>query len=269
MAGQQPRRAQRWQSLHVRCAPWWSLSLLAEGGRNRAAFAAFYGLLVAAPMAVGLVAWRMQPDSRFARLLVAVGALFSPTALSQSSDARSTAWAGSRVWLVEPRILLLMLAFPSGQLTHGRDRRLMAASLVLVAHALPPERPDDRALPGAVAVGGVRRRLPTERVRRLSLPRPGGRRRRDPPAARGARRAAADRRSRVSLVATLSRARGRCCAGRWRPSLAIAVLPGRSCSPRHQWARRGGTVSDAVELLGWILLLSAPGGRPELRRGPR
>jgi hypothetical protein len=54
---------------------------------ERVIAAVVFGLLVAAPLVVGLVAWHVHPDDRFARLLIAAGPMFSVTALSQSGDS--------------------------------------------------------------------------------------------------------------------------------------------------------------------------------------
>ena len=51
---------------------------------ERAIAVLVFGLLVGAPLVVGLVALHVHPDDRFARLLIAAGAMFSVTALSQS-----------------------------------------------------------------------------------------------------------------------------------------------------------------------------------------
>jgi len=90
-----------------------------------------FGLLVGAPMAVGLAAWRVHHDDRLARLLVVAGALFSLTVLSQASVPVLYSIGRVAVWLVVPVLLYLMLAFPSGRLTARRDRRLMIAVAVL------------------------------------------------------------------------------------------------------------------------------------------
>ena len=59
------------------------VAVLRSGTGDRVAAAVAYGTVVGMPMAVGLLAWRAQPDERFARLLVAVGAVSAPTAFSR------------------------------------------------------------------------------------------------------------------------------------------------------------------------------------------
>src|SRR5687767_5466039 len=92
---------------------------------ERVIAAVVFGLLVGAPLLVGLVAWHVHPADRFARLLIAAGAMFSVTALSQSGDSVLYSVGRVAVWLVIPMLLYLMLAFPSGRLVARRDRRVM------------------------------------------------------------------------------------------------------------------------------------------------
>jgi signal transduction histidine kinase len=91
------------------------------------------GLLVAVPMGVALAILRGAPRDRFSRLLFASGAAFSLTALSQSSDSVLYSVGRVSVWLVEPAVILLMLAFPSSRLVLRRDRRLAAGVVAMVA----------------------------------------------------------------------------------------------------------------------------------------
>jgi hypothetical protein len=75
--------------------------------------AAGRGAIVAVPIAVGLYAWHRQPYSRFGRMLVAVGAGWSVTALAGSSDAVLYSTGRVAAWLVEIAFLYTVLAFPS------------------------------------------------------------------------------------------------------------------------------------------------------------
>jgi signal transduction histidine kinase len=106
---------------------------LAAASEHRVTAAVVNGLLVGVPMGVGLVSLSAQPGDRFAALLVGCGAAFSLTALSQSHDSLLYSAGRVSVWLVEPTVIFLMLAFPSGQLTGRWDRVLMYAVLGLVA----------------------------------------------------------------------------------------------------------------------------------------
>ena len=76
-------------------------------------------------------------DSRFARAVVAAGALWSLSALATSSEP--TAYSIGRVsyWLVNVAIVYLLLSYPSGRLTESLDRALCAAVLLVVMLYLP------------------------------------------------------------------------------------------------------------------------------------
>jgi signal transduction histidine kinase len=89
------------------------------------------GVIVAVPIAVGLYAWRRSPHSRFGRLLVAVGAAWSITALAGSSN--SVLYSTGRVvaWIAEVGFVYVILAFPSGRLTGRTDTGLVVMLSVL------------------------------------------------------------------------------------------------------------------------------------------
>ena len=90
-------------------------------------------LIIALPIAVGLVMWNRDPWRRFARLLVVAGFAWSLTTLAQSDS--ELLYSAGRVfgWLVEPFLIFLVLAFPSGRLTTATERLLVAGGIVLVA----------------------------------------------------------------------------------------------------------------------------------------
>jgi signal transduction histidine kinase len=90
-------------------------------------------VIIAAPIAVGLYVWYRDPWTRFAKLLVAAGFVWSLTTLAQSSS--EVLYSAGRVfgWFVEPLLIYLVLTFPSGRLTTQSGRRLVAASVLLVA----------------------------------------------------------------------------------------------------------------------------------------
>jgi signal transduction histidine kinase len=110
-------------------------ALTASGGQasNPALDAELRALIVAAPIAVGLYVLYRDPWTRFAKLLVAAGLVWSLTTLAQSSD--ELLYSVGRVfgWLVEPLLIYLVLAFPSGHLATRPARRLVGASVLLVA----------------------------------------------------------------------------------------------------------------------------------------
>jgi signal transduction histidine kinase len=94
--------------------------------------AAGRGAIVAVPIAVGIYAWHRQPYSRFGRMLIAVGAGWSITALAGSSNAVLYSTGRTAAWVVEVGFLYTVLAFPSGRLTGRFDRALIAAAGLLV-----------------------------------------------------------------------------------------------------------------------------------------
>ena len=90
-------------------------------------------LIVAAPIAVGLYAWREGTHARFGRLLVLAGGGWFLAALSSSDN--DVVYSIGRVagWAVEAGLICLILAFPTGRLTTRVDRRLAVAAVALVA----------------------------------------------------------------------------------------------------------------------------------------
>jgi signal transduction histidine kinase len=97
-----------------------------EPGNARLVFPAL-ALGAGLPAALGLSRLLRRSGERFAMLLVGASALWSLTLLSQSSD--STAYSVGRiaVWLLEPVLVLLLLAFPHGRLTTRAERALAVA----------------------------------------------------------------------------------------------------------------------------------------------
>jgi signal transduction histidine kinase len=99
---------------------------------NRGLMLAGQVLVIAAPVAAGLYGLRREPGNRFARLLVLAGLFWAPTMLAQSGD--SLLYSTGRVWswFVEPSLIYLVLAFPSGRLTTRPERLVFGASLVVL-----------------------------------------------------------------------------------------------------------------------------------------
>jgi signal transduction histidine kinase len=115
------------------CAAAVAVTLTGNQSGNPALDAEIRGAIIALPVVVGLYVWDREPWTRFARLLVVAGFAWSLTALAQSND--EVLYSAGRVfgWLVEPVLILLVLAFPSGRLAGRPERALVAASLGLVA----------------------------------------------------------------------------------------------------------------------------------------
>jgi len=84
-------------------------------------------LIVAAPIGVGLFALRRPPFERFGVLLVASGPVLFLATLANSENA--TLYSVGRVsgWAVEPFLVYLILAFPTGRLEGRVDRALFYA----------------------------------------------------------------------------------------------------------------------------------------------
>jgi signal transduction histidine kinase len=110
-----------------------ALTLSGSEASNPALDAELRAAVIAAPIAVGLSVWYRDPWRRFGKLLVAAGFAWSLTTLAQSSSP--VLYSTGRVfgWFVEPLLIFLVLAFPTGRLTTGSGRYLVAASVLLVA----------------------------------------------------------------------------------------------------------------------------------------
>jgi signal transduction histidine kinase len=76
-------------------------------------------------------------DSRFARIVVAAGGLWSFSALATSSQP--TLYSVGRVsyWLVNVALVYVLLSYPSGRLTLSIDRALCVVALIVVMLYLP------------------------------------------------------------------------------------------------------------------------------------
>ena len=90
------------------------------------------------PVGVGLARLARRRDDRFARLLIGVGLAWSVVSLAESGDATLYSIGRAAVWLVDPALVFLLLAFPSGRLERRVDRRLFAAAAALAAALYVP-----------------------------------------------------------------------------------------------------------------------------------
>jgi signal transduction histidine kinase len=121
------------------CALTVVLSLTGSAPSDERPFAAFgHALTVAIPIAVGLYAWQRQPRSRFGPLLIAAGFGWSLTTLAESDTSFFYSVGRVSLWFVEPMVLYLILAFPSGRLTSRVDRALVATTIAIVAILFVP-----------------------------------------------------------------------------------------------------------------------------------
>jgi PAS domain S-box-containing protein len=89
-------------------------------------------LLIGAPIAAGLYAVSGQPASRFGWLLVLAGLVWAPTMLAESGNSVLYSIGRVAAWLVEPMLVYLVLAFPSGRLTMRLDSALLRMTLVIL-----------------------------------------------------------------------------------------------------------------------------------------
>jgi signal transduction histidine kinase len=119
------------------CAGAVVLTLANAPADDRAWVALTRGLVIAAPVGVGLATLSRRRDP-FAALLVAAGAMWSLTVLAESHDATVYSTGRIAAWVVDAMLVYLLLAFPSGRLTSSLDRAVVAATvLVVVALYLP------------------------------------------------------------------------------------------------------------------------------------
>jgi signal transduction histidine kinase len=80
---------------------------------------------VGAPIAVGLYAWRRPSFRRFGTLLMASGAVVFLASLAEASSPEVHAVGRISGWAIEPLLIYLILAFPSGRLESRFDRVVM------------------------------------------------------------------------------------------------------------------------------------------------
>jgi signal transduction histidine kinase len=91
------------------------------------------GLIVGAPVAIGLYAWSRRPSQRFGLLLMAAGGLWFLATLSESADPTVYTVGRTAGWLAELYLVYLVLCFPTGRLLEAADRRLVQAMAAVVA----------------------------------------------------------------------------------------------------------------------------------------
>src|SRR2546421_4216918 len=99
--------------------------------RDRALALTVHVLSIGLPIALGAFRLSRRSDDRFARLLVGTGLLWSLTTLAESSNATLYSLGRVAIWLVEPLLVYLLLAFPWGRLTTGVERRLAWAAAAI------------------------------------------------------------------------------------------------------------------------------------------
>jgi signal transduction histidine kinase len=110
----------------------WSVAAAApsEARLDRALLEA---LIVGVPIGAGVYALRTPQTVRFGALLTGAGALWSLTALGESSESVPYSIGRVSAWLIFPVLIYLILAFPSGRPAPGVDRMLFGAITLLIA----------------------------------------------------------------------------------------------------------------------------------------
>src|SRR4051812_122582 len=122
--GARTRRTLRWAALAsgAVCAATAAYAYAASAPDVRAQTAATHLAIVGVPAAVALLQLRRRPADRFARLLLAAAFGVSLTTLAVSDDAVPYSLGRTMVWAVEPGLVYLLLAYPSGRLETTADR---------------------------------------------------------------------------------------------------------------------------------------------------
>jgi signal transduction histidine kinase len=94
--------------------------------------------VVGVPAAVALLQLRRRPEDRFARLLLGAAFLVAPTTLAVSGHAVPYSIGRTMVWVVEPALVYLLLAYPSGRLETTAARAAFGAVAALAGLAYLP-----------------------------------------------------------------------------------------------------------------------------------
>jgi signal transduction histidine kinase len=101
-------------------------------GEQTSASALLEALIVGVPLATGLYALRTPRMLRLGMLLVATAAVWSLTALGESSGSLTYSIGRVAAWFLFPPLFYLMLAFPDGRVERRLERALLAAITALV-----------------------------------------------------------------------------------------------------------------------------------------
>jgi signal transduction histidine kinase len=99
---------------------------------NRSLIALVFAFAIGVPAAVGLWASVEEEDGRFGQLLFVAACLFFLVTLGQSSNDLLYSIGLVGIWLVEPVVAVLVLAFPAGELRTRLERGIVWAYVVIV-----------------------------------------------------------------------------------------------------------------------------------------
>jgi len=117
------------------CAATLAFGLAAAGPNDRLTAVLVHTAVVAVTAAVAVGVLRRRPRDRFAALLLVASGLLALTTLALSDESLLHSVGRVSVWVVEPMIVYLLLAFPFGRLA-GRAERAVFGSAVAVAAVL-------------------------------------------------------------------------------------------------------------------------------------
>ena len=126
-------------------------------------------LTVAAPIAVGMYALSRPSFKRFGWLLIAGGVGWFVTTLANAGDPVPYSIGRIAGWAVEPLLVFLVLAFPTGRLETRIDRALVAAMVLLALILYLPTAFVVERYPIPVPWTNCDRRMPRERVHALDV----------------------------------------------------------------------------------------------------
>jgi signal transduction histidine kinase len=93
------------------------------------------GLIVGAPIAVGLYAYERPPFRRFGALLIGLGMIYFVVTLSNAPGELAYSVGRVAAWPAEVAVIYVVLAFPTGRLTSRADRVIVgvvAADILLL-----------------------------------------------------------------------------------------------------------------------------------------
>jgi signal transduction histidine kinase len=220
---------------------------------RRVAAAVASGLTVGVTMGVGLLAGHARADGRFGQLLLAIGAAASLTALAHAQDSTLYSVGRVAVWLVVPASLYLMLAFPSGRVTHPADRRIVAGVAALVGVLYLPTALIAPEFPSPMPWTSCGADCPPNAFDVVHVD----------PAVVDAIRIVREVLAlvAVSAVAVALALRARRSSGLLRAALlpVVAVAAFQAVVfPAYQWMRVSGHVSSVVDLIGWAWIFTTP-----------
>jgi signal transduction histidine kinase len=115
-----------------------AVALANEDSPWRVASAILGVVTVAVAVGVGLYLWRRDPVNRMGRLLVVVGFGWFFVTLTASAVPLRYSTGRVAVWLVEPALIYLTLAYPRGHLTQRSHRVIAGAAWVIVLAGFLP-----------------------------------------------------------------------------------------------------------------------------------